>query len=68
MCWKKDNTTYIWLVHTFFTYYYFQSFTYAPQYSTLIFIWCMILSTVTGIALDWVDRGVWRLFQKPKQS
>jgi hypothetical protein len=45
-------STYIWLTHTFFGYYYFQKITFAPRYSWLIFLWCMALSIVSGIVLE----------------
>ena len=45
-------STYIWLTHTFFAYYYFQGFTYCMKYSPLIFIWCLLCSLVTGIILE----------------
>ena len=45
-------STYIWLTHTFFAYYYFQPFTYAPKYSWLIAIWCILLCVVSGAVLE----------------
>ena len=61
-------TTYIWLVHTFFAYYYFQSITFIPRYSTLVFVWCMVLSIATGMVLDLADRGIWKLTGKTKKA
>lgn len=45
-------STYIWLTHTFFAYYYFQPFTYAPKYSWLIAIWCILLCMFSGAVLE----------------
>ena len=45
-------STYIWLTHTFFAYYYFQPFTYAPRYSWLIAVWCILLCMFTGAVLE----------------
>lgn len=45
-------STYIWLTHTFFAYYYFQSFTYAPKYSWLIAVWCILLCMFSGAVLE----------------
>lgn len=45
-------STYIWLTHTFFAYYYFQKFTFLPYYSELIFILCLACSVVSGIVLE----------------
>lgn len=47
-------STYIWLTHTFFGYYLFQKITFAPRYSWLIFLWCMVLSVVSGMVLEGV--------------
>lgn len=45
-------STYIWLVHTFFAYYYFQTVTFAPYYSAFIFAWCLILCIIVGYVLE----------------
>ena len=45
-------STYIWLTHTFFAYYYFQPFTYAPKYSWLIAVWCILLCMFSGAVLE----------------
>jgi hypothetical protein len=59
-------STYIWLTHTFFGYYYFQKITFAPRYSWLIFLWCMALSIVSGIVLEGllslITKGTKRIF------
>ena len=60
--------TYIWLTHTFFAYYFFQSFTFFPKYSILIFIWCVLLSLTTGIVLDFVLKNLKRILVKKKQQ
>lgn len=44
--------TYIWLTHTFFAYYYFQEWIYAPYYSWLIFVWCVVLALIPGLILE----------------
>ena len=45
-------STYIWLTHTFYAYYYFQELVYCVKYSALIFVWCLICSWVTGYVLE----------------
>lgn len=45
-------STYIWLTHTFFGYYYFQKLTYLPKYSWLVAIWCMLLCIASGAVLE----------------
>lgn len=61
-------STYIWLTHTFFGYYYFQKITFAPRASWLIFLWCMVLSIASGIVLEkmltLITKGIKQLFHK----
>ena len=45
-------STYIWLTHTFFAYYYFQKLTYLPWCSWLVFLWCMALCLAFGMAAE----------------
>lgn len=45
-------SVYIWLIHTFFAYYYFQDIILFPRYSLLIYIWLLLLSFGTAIILD----------------
>ncbi len=68
-------SAYIWLTHTFFSYYYFQAFTFFPKYSILIFIWCTALSLASGIGLSYLLKGISYLcskvvkaLQKPKTA
>lgn len=51
-------STYIWLTHTFFAYYYFQELTYAPRISFLILAWCITLTIITGSCIEWCLRFV----------
>lgn len=53
-------STYIWLTHTFFAYYYFQKLCFAPYYSWLIFAWCLLLSALSGIVLEPIVAGIER--------
>jgi hypothetical protein len=63
-------STYIWLTHTFFGYYYFQKLTFFPRYSWLVFLWCMLLSIVSGIIMEylltWIAKGLGMIFGKKK--
>ena len=53
-------STYIWLTHTFFAYYYFQKLCFAPYCSWLIFAWCLLLSALSGIVLEPIAAGIER--------
>lgn len=57
-------STYIWLSHTFFAYYYFQSFTYSVKYSSLIFILCLACSVITGVVIEGVIQKVGNILVK----
>ena len=59
---------YIWLTHTFFAYYYFQSFTYSPYFSVLIFLWCLGLTLCVGIVLEKCFCFILGLFKKKKME
>lgn len=43
---------YIWLIHTFIAYYYWQDIALIPQYGFFIAIWVLFLSLVISIFLD----------------
>ena len=61
-------STYIWLTHTFFAYYYFQSFTYFPKYSILVFLLCMIMTLIVGIAFETCIQFVKNIINKNKMG
>lgn len=39
-----EESTFMWLTHTFFCYYWCQRLVYAPKYAPLIFLWLLALS------------------------
>ena len=43
-----EESTYMWLVHSFFCYYWMPKLTYMPKYSPLIFLWLLLLSFVSA--------------------
>jgi peptidoglycan/LPS O-acetylase OafA/YrhL len=42
----------IWLIHSFFCYYYFQDFIYAPRWSPLVFLLLAIVSLLVAIFIE----------------
>ena len=54
--WVGKSSTNIWLTHSFFCYYYFKEFIYAPRYSILIVIWLLFISLITSEGLNWLMR------------
>ena len=57
------HSTNMWLVHSFFCYYYWQNIVFLPKYSVLITIWLIILSVMTSITLNFVERLISKWFQ-----
>ena len=45
-------STYMWLVHTFWIYYYFPKVILLPKFSVLIFLWAAAISLLNAILLD----------------
>ncbi|MEE4569357.1 acyltransferase family protein [Paenibacillus polymyxa] len=46
------NSMNIWLTHTFFCYYYFQSIVFFPKVSILILLWLILLTVLTSIIVN----------------
>lgn len=49
---------YMWLIHTFWIYYYFQNIILLPRYSLLIFIWALAISLINAILLDQLYKAI----------
>ena len=49
-------STYIWLIHTFWIYYFFQDIVLLPRYSILIFIWAFTISLLNAIVLTEIQK------------
>lgn len=62
----KDVTIYktstnIWLIHTFFTTYYFQDVIWKLKYSILIIVWTIVLVTSISIVLDKILDKIYKI-------
>ena len=42
----------MWLIHTFFCYYYFQEIVFMPRYSILILLWTILLSLTSSVIIE----------------
>ena len=42
----------MWLIHTFFCYYYFQEMVFMPRYSILILLWTILLSLTSSVIIE----------------
>ncbi len=58
LTWFGKYSTYIWLTHTFFCYYYFQTIIVSAKFSILMFAETVALSTITGIVLTYIERMI----------
>lgn len=45
---------YMWLTHSFYIYYYFQNIALIPKIPLFIYIWVILLSTVTALLLSYI--------------
>ena len=52
------HSTAIWLTHTFWIYYYFQSLVLLPRYSVLILLWATAISLCGGIVVDYLYQRI----------
>lgn len=50
------HSSYIWLTHTFFCYYYLQRIIIMPKYSVLVFSFTLFLATISALALEWLQK------------
>lgn len=57
-------STYVWLTHTFFAYYYFQPYLYWFRYSTIIFVICMICCIIVGIVCETLIMLIGKVIKK----
>lgn len=62
--WIGKSSTNIWLTHSFFCYYYFKEFIYAPRYSILIVIWLLFISLIASEGLNLLMRLVNKIIHK----
>lgn len=61
-------STYIWLIHTFLAYYYFQQYLYWFRFSTIIFIVCIICCILFGVAIEFINKSVNKLIKNNSKS
>lgn len=54
-----NHSTYMWLTHTFFAYYYFQWLIFAPREALLIFLWLIAISVVCSCLLQKLEKRVY---------
>lgn len=57
-----EESSLMWLIHSFFCYYWFQHLVYLPRYSPLVFLWLTVLSFGAAKLIRLFYRALGRLF------
>ena len=57
-------STYMWLIHTFWIYYYFQNIILLPKISIFIYLWAVLISLMNAIGLQWLYDKAGEIFGK----
>lgn len=57
------TSTNIWLIHTFFTKYYFPDIIWNLKYSILIIAWTIILTTIISLILDKILEKIYKIMK-----
>lgn len=52
------HSTNMWLVHSFFCYYYFQQLVFYPKISVIIILWLIILSVISSIFINFIKECI----------
>lgn len=65
LCFFGKRSTYMWLSHTFFIYYYFQKLVLLPKYSVLVYIWAVIISSGAAVLLDFIYNLIGKITREP---
>ena len=63
MQWFGKYSTYIWLTHTFFCYYYFRKWIVMSQISTIMFLSTLCCSIVSALIMTWLENrlhSIWK--------
>jgi len=63
-----EESTFMWLTHSFYCYYWCQKLVFAPKYSIVIFLWLLALSFVTAKLLRLFWKGLGRLSSLTKKK
>ena len=59
-----EESTFMWLTHTFFCYYWCQKLVFAPKYSIVIFLWLLALSFASAKLIRFVYKHLGILYGK----
>lgn len=61
-----EESTFIWLTHTFFAYYWCQKLVFAPKYSVLIFAFLLLLSYCAAKFIRFFWKTIGKAYEKKK--
>lgn len=59
-----EESTFMWLTHSFFCYYWCQKLVFAPRYSIVIFLWLLALSFASAKLLGLLYRGLGAVYAR----
>lgn len=62
------QSTGIWLIHSFFCFYYFQQFSYAPKKSVLVFLLVFAMSFTSAWVIDFLTKRIVRAVRRVKAN
>ncbi|MBQ4651769.1 MAG: hypothetical protein IJB78_03520, partial [Oscillospiraceae bacterium] len=63
-----EESTSMWLTHSFFCYYWCQKLVFAPKYSFLIFLWLLVLSFTSAKLIRFVYKYLGLLYNKMNKT
>jgi len=63
-----NESTYIWLIHSFYCYMLCQELVFLPKITCLILIWLVVLCYVTAIIIKKGEKVIWRAFSAIKRT
>lgn len=55
-------STYMWMIHTYFCYYFFHGIIYSPKYPILIFLFLILVSLLGAYILSQIEKFVFKHF------
>lgn len=59
-----EQSTNMWLIHTFFCYYLFKNFIYGFKYPLVIYIVLLVMSYLSALVVDWINQPLQRIIKR----
>jgi len=58
------RSTSMWLIHSYYCYYLFKDFIYGFKYPLMIFIVLLVISYLSAVVVDWINRPLQNLMKR----